>query len=85
MTLFKTAKPFALAFMIALSREPEAIEKSLLKNLYDTSLTEFKSPEKISELNRVGNAPHEPLTQQQAAMTIVAQAILNLDEAITRN
>ncbi len=76
------------AFERALGRKPGSAEMRLLSGLYQRSLSRFQSdPRPATELLGVGDA--ESLKQARsaelAAMTLVARAILNLHETITRN
>ncbi len=60
-------------------------EKSLsaLVNLYNTALSQFENdPEKTCEMMGGINSDNNPET---AALTVVANAILNLDEVVTKN
>jgi len=76
------------AFLRALSRTPGKDERRILAELYRKNLERFRaSPESAGQLMRVGEAPaaagaREP---EMAAMALVARAILNLHETITRN
>ncbi|MEZ6106296.1 MAG: hypothetical protein R3B96_09325 [Pirellulaceae bacterium] len=70
-----------------LVRPPHAREKQVLLELYRDFLTneQLDSPE-LAELLSVGQVhdePHPPL-REWLAFTMVARAILNLDEAVTR-
>jgi hypothetical protein len=75
------------AFARALNRAPGAEERQILKDLYRKSLDRFRaSPESAVELLSVGEAPQAgDAKPETAAMTLVARAILNLHETITRN
>jgi hypothetical protein len=74
------------AFQRALDRAPEKEERLILKNLYTKSLVRFRaSPESAAQLLTVGEAPHDGVDPEVAAMTLVARAILNSHEIITRN
>jgi len=75
------------AFERALNRAPSKEERQILKDLYRKNLVRFHaSPESAAELMSVGEAPHSAADgPEQAAMTLVARAILNLHETITRN
>ena len=79
---------FDWAFLRAVSRLPNPSERTVLDLLYRKSLAEFHSnPSEAEKMLRVGesglgkDANHTRL----AAMTIVARAILNLHETVTRN
>jgi hypothetical protein len=76
------------AFERAISRAPSAEEKRVVSDLYRSSLQQFrKSPDDAAELLKVGEAPtpsgEKPV--ELAAMTMVARALLNMHETITRN
>jgi len=76
------------AFERTISRVPSAEEKRVVSDLYRTSLQQFrKSPADAGELLKVGEAPapsgEKPA--ELAAMTMVARALLNMHETITRN
>jgi hypothetical protein len=74
------------AFERALNRAPGKEERQILKDLYRKNLVRFRaSPESAGELMSVGEAPHPATQPEEAAMTLVARAILNLHETITRN
>jgi len=54
-----------------------------LKNLYNTAYQKLKNdPDKMCEIN---GRPDEHNNIETAALVIVANAILNLDELITKN
>lgn len=75
------------AFMRALDRAPGKEERLILKDLYRKNLARFRaSPESAAQLMSVGEAPRPEAGQpEMAAMALVARAILNLHETITRN
>jgi hypothetical protein len=75
------------AFQRALNRVPDNDERQILKDLYAKSLARFQAdPKSVAELMTVGEAPHATIPEPNvAAMTMVARAILNLHETITRN
>jgi hypothetical protein len=76
------------AFQLALSRDPEEEEERLLRNLYEKTRDEYASaPEKVAPLLKVGIAPApEGIPPVElASWTAVSRALLNLNEAITRN
>jgi hypothetical protein len=75
------------AFERALNRTPGKEERQILKELYRKNLERFRaSPESAAELMSVGDAPRAAGAEpEMAAMALVARAILNLHETITRN
>jgi len=78
-----------LAWMVrrVLGRSPDREETLQLLGLFDRQWSKFrKSPELAAKLLKVGDSPANPRLDpaQHAAWTIVASAILHLDEAITR-
>jgi hypothetical protein len=76
------------AFERALNRAPGTEERQILKELYRKDLERFRaSPESAAQLISVGEAPRTAAGSdpEVAAMALVARAILNLHETITRN
>ena len=74
------------AFERALNRTPGKEERQILKDLYRKNLERFRaSPQLAAQLMSVGEAPHAGAEPETAAMALVARAILNLHETITRN
>lgn len=76
------------AFLRALNRTPGTEERLVLKDLYSKSLARFRaSPDAAAQLMSVGEAPRVAGTgvAEMAAMTLVARALLNSHEIITRN
>jgi len=76
------------AFESATGRIPNSEERGILDDLYRQSLTEFQqSPGTAEKLIHVGESPVPAgiNSTDLAAMTIVARAILNMHETITRN
>ncbi|WP_373511136.1 DUF1553 domain-containing protein [Persicitalea sp.] len=75
-------------FQSALSRNPRKAELSILKELYKTEYRGFeKSPERVEAVLKAGE--HERLDKslksaEVAALTVVANTILNYDEAIVK-
>ena len=75
------------AFMIGVSREPTSEEFSLLEDLRQNRLQEFRQfPERAAELLGQSAASQDPPVDgfQRAAWVTVCRAVLNLDEFITR-
>jgi hypothetical protein len=76
------------AFGRALSRAPNADERKILSALYQKSLTHFRTnPAAANQFVNVGEAPTPAALNRAdlAATAMVARAILNLHETITRN
>ncbi|MBL9171184.1 MAG: DUF1553 domain-containing protein [Verrucomicrobiales bacterium] len=76
-----------LAYRIALSRLPTDAEKKVLSRLFDEQFQRYRSNRKAAEeLLGVGESPTRPGLDpaELAAWTLVTNAILNLDETITK-
>jgi len=76
------------AFLRALNRTPGKEERRILKDLYAKNLVRFRaSPQAAAQLLSVGEAPRAAGADEPeiAAMALVARAILNLHETITRD
>jgi hypothetical protein len=76
------------AFLRALNRAPDKEERRILKELYAKNLVRFRaSPQAAAQLLSVGEAARPEVLDEpeMAAMALVARAILNLHETITRN
>jgi hypothetical protein len=76
------------AFESALSRPPDAVERRALRELLRKSLLRFRSdPASARAFVSIGEAtkPKELSAIRLAAVTVVARAILNLHETITRD
>ena len=76
------------AFESALSRPPEAVERRALRELLRKSLLRFRGdPASARAFISIGEAtnPMELSAIRLAAVTVVARAILNLHETITRD
>jgi Protein of unknown function (DUF1553) len=76
------------AFERALNRAPRNEERSILAELFQRSLASFHANESdVKQLLSVGEAPVPPGMDpaKLAAASMVARAILNLHETITRN
>ena len=74
-------------FRLALARNPSAQEARVLRELASRQLTNYRKDRKAaSELLRVGESKEDDKIDQAelAAWTMVASAILNLDETITK-
>jgi hypothetical protein len=74
-------------FVQALSRKPTDAERQILVNLHDKSLAQFRAdPKSAQEFDQVGEAAGQTGLKPAdlAAMSMVARAILNLHETITR-
>lgn len=83
------ADPVARAnwvFRETLDRAPSAHESRLLRELYDAQLEQFRAnPAQADAFLKVGDlrAPADLPAVELAASTVLANAVLNLDEAIT--
>jgi hypothetical protein len=76
------------AFLEAENRLPKPEERTILEGLYRDSLAQFRTDKKDAvELTSVGESAKPKVSNEAnlAAMTMVARAILNLHETITRN
>ena len=76
-----------VAFQRVLARTPNAPESDRLNLAYDKQLKHFQStPGAAAEILSVGAAPRDNTlnVEQHAALTAICLAILNLDEALTR-
>jgi hypothetical protein len=81
-----SASRIAIAFRLATSRSPSSEELAILREMYDAQLNEYRvSPALAKELLAVGEwpAPAELDPPELAAMSVVASAILCLDETIS--
>jgi hypothetical protein len=77
----------AIAFKRVLAREPNAEEQKLLQSAYSKQLKHFQqNANAAQEILSVGTAPRDTSlnAEQHAAITALCLAILNLDEALTR-
>jgi hypothetical protein len=75
------------AFRLALARKPSGREMNVLRDLLSRQLINYRKDRKAAtELLRVGESPVDNKVDQVelAAWTMVASAILNLDETITK-
>ena len=78
----------AFAFRTVISRVPESEELNLLLSDFDAYKTEFEeNPQAANKLLTVGEKKHNAAmdTAELAAYTLIANTILNLDEAIMQN
>jgi hypothetical protein len=76
------------AFLQALDRKPTPAERQILVALHQKSLAEFAArPQTARTFIHIGESPVDGNLRSNdlAAMTVVARAILNLHETITRN
>jgi hypothetical protein len=76
------------AFRRALSRPATSAERKILNDLHQKELSRFKAnPGAVEEFLSVGESPRSDnlAPDELAATTLVARAILNLHETITRN
>ena len=78
----------AFAFKLATARAPREKEVAILKRVYDAQHARFNKDKAAAEkLLKVGEAPRDDKLDPivVAAWAMVANAILNLDEVVTRN
>jgi hypothetical protein len=78
----------AFAFKLATARMPREKETTVLKRVYESQRARFTKDKPAAEkLLKVGEAPRDDKldTADVAAWAMVANAILNLDEVVTRN
>ena len=71
----------------SISRKPDAREVEILTQLYHEQLEHFTAhPEQADELLKIGQRPHdaEIPAPHAAAATVLAQALLNHDEAVVK-
>jgi hypothetical protein len=74
-------------FRLALARKPSARETQVLRGLLARQLTNYRKDKKAAgDLLRVGESKWDEKldVSELAAWTMVASAILNLDETVTR-
>jgi hypothetical protein len=74
-------------FRLLLARPPHSRELAVLKGTYRRSLEEFRSdPDAADQLLSVGVSPADESLERAdlAALSIVASALLNLDETVTK-
>jgi hypothetical protein len=77
----------AYVFRLALARSPSAQETQVLRGLLSRQLVNYRKDMKAaSELLRVGESKADDKIDQAelAAWTMMASAILNLDETVTK-
>jgi hypothetical protein len=75
------------AFRVTTGRRPDDQELSVLSNVYQQQLSYFQAnPEAATKLLSVGAASRNPALNagEHAAWTMMANLVLNLDEAITK-
>jgi hypothetical protein len=74
-------------FLAVVSRNPRPNELKILKNLYETEVQAFvKEPLRAESLLSTGEYPRDKTlnTTELAAFTVVANTILNYDEAVVK-
>jgi len=82
-----TTERLNYAFRLITSRSPSEEESGILQELLDEKLSIFQTtPEKADELLSVGDSPHNTTFEkvETAAFAVVANALLNLYETITK-
>ena len=76
------------AFRLATGRRPNAQESGVLRKVFDSQLTKYQAgPKDALRLLAVGDSPRNDRlpASDLAAWTVVANVILNLDEAVNKN
>ena len=79
--------PIGYLFKLAASRPATEEEREILKKSYDAFLTTFeREPARAAQLLAIGETKANPklATTKLAAMTLVANTVLNLDEVLTK-
>lgn len=77
------AQQVAIAYQLATGRKPDAAKAKVLEALYQRSLTDFAKQKDKMEKICGEEAMH--VTPEMAAMVVVANAVLNLDEVLTKS
>ncbi len=72
----------ALAYQLATGRKPDAAKTTVLVGLYQKSLADFAQHKEKTEQLCGKEAMHQ--SPEMAALVVVANAILNLDEVLTK-
>ena len=83
-----TEQQIAWAWRQTLSRPPSPAELAILLQLYEQNLADYRAdPKAAAALTSIGQSPQAAQLDpaRLAAATVVARAILNLNETITRN
>ena len=83
-----TESRIAFAFETLTARQPTERETAVLKKVFDARRAKFANdPTAADKLLAVGDSPRDKAlpAADLAAWTVVASAILNLDEVLTRN
>ena len=78
----------ARAYQLCVSRNPTPAEISVCRELYETQVTSFQAePDRAAAYLAHGNSPRSDTIPvvQHAALAVLANTILNLDETLTRN
>ena len=78
----------SFAYQWALSRDPDPVEQKVLLRLLNANRNALREDsEAVTALVNIGNSPklRDVAPTEVAAWTMVARAIMNLDETITRN
>jgi hypothetical protein len=76
------------AYQLCVSRNPTPAEINVCRELYDTQLASFEAdPSRATAYLAHGESPRADTIPpvQHAALTVLANTILNLDETLTRN
>ncbi len=82
-----TEERLTFAFRSVLTRAPKESELKILRKLYDDQLAVYRKDDKAAlKLLKVGESPRDEKLDvaELAAWTMIANALLNLDETVTR-
>jgi hypothetical protein len=86
-SVFDPTERIARGYKLALSRRPSASELDPLRSLLDEQLARFSADtDGATSLLNVGASPHDESLDvaELAAYTVIANILLNLDEAVTK-
>jgi hypothetical protein len=80
------ADRIAYGFRVCVARRPEPSERERLVKLYEDELGAYRTDETAARnmVNQAGDLPHGATEAEIAALTVVANVLLNLDETLTK-
>lgn len=76
-------KQVALAYQLATGHQPDAAKTAVLEDLYKKSLTDFA--EHKDKMEKICGEETMQRSPEMAAMVVVANAVLNLDEVLVKS